>query len=127
MDDAKVSSNRSFGILFFLIFMVIALFPLLNKGDLKLVPFIISLVFLLLGILNSKFLTPLKLIWLKFGIILGKIINPLIMALIFFLVVTPTGLIMRLLKKDLLCLKFNDKKSYWIEKKGPKSQMKDQF
>ncbi len=127
MDDAKVSSNRSFGILFFIIFIAIALFPLLNKGDFKLVPLIISLVFLLLGILNSKFLTPLKLIWLKFGIILGKIINPLIMALIFFLVVTPTGLIMRLLKKDLLCLKFNDEKSYWIEKKGPKSQMKDQF
>jgi len=127
MDDAKVSSNRSFGILFFIIFIAIALFPLLNKGDFKLVPLIISLVFLLLGILNSKFLTPLKLIWLKFGIILGKIINPLIMALIFFLVVTPTGLIMRLLKKDLLCLKFNEEKSYWIEKKGPKSQMKDQF
>ena len=127
MDDPKVSSNRSFGILFFIIFIAIALFPLLNKGDFKLVPLIISLVFLLLGILNSKFLTPLKLIWLKFGIILGKIINPLIMALIFFLVVTPTGLIMRLLKKDLLCLKFNDEKSYWIEKKGPKSQMKDQF
>lgn len=127
MGDVKVSSNRSFGILFFLIFLAIALFPLLNKGDLKLVPLIISLVFLLLGILNSKFLTPLKLIWLKFGVILGKIINPLIMALIFFLVVTPTGLIMRLLKKDLLSLKFNNEKSYWIEKKGPKSQMKDQF
>ena len=127
MGDVKVSSNRSFGILFFLIFFAIALFPLLNKGDLKLVPLIISLVFLLLGILNSKFLTPLKLIWLKFGVILGKIINPLIMALIFFLVVTPTGLIMRLLKKDLLSLKFNNEKSYWIEKKGLKSQMKDQF
>mgnify|MGYP001237045052 FL=1 len=127
MSDVKISSNRSFGILFFLIFLAIALFPLLNKGDLKLVPLIISLVFLLLVILNSKFLTPLKLIWLKFGVILGKIINPLIMALIFFLVVTPTGLFMRLLKKDLLSLKFNDEKSYWIEKKGPKSQMKDQF
>ena len=83
--------------------------------------------FLILGLLNSKLLTPLNKLWFKFGIILGKIISPLIMGIIFFLVVTPIGLIMRILGKDLLKLKYNNKNSYWIEKNGPKSKMKNQF
>jgi large-conductance mechanosensitive channel len=85
------------------------------------------LIFLILGLLNSKILTPLNKIWFKFGIFLGKIISPLIMGVIFFLVVTPIGLIMRVFKKDLLNLKFNNNTSYWIENKGPKSKMKNQF
>ena len=82
--------------------------------------------FLILGLINSKILTPLNKLWFKFGILLGKIVSPLIMGIIFFLVVTPIGLIMRLLGKDLLNLKYNNK-SYWIEKDGPKSKMKNQF
>jgi large-conductance mechanosensitive channel len=82
---------------------------------------------LILGILNSEFLTPLNKIWFKFGIFLGKIFSPLIMALIFFLVVTPIGLVLRLIGKDVLNLKFNNNKSYWVEKRGPKSKMKNQF
>ena len=77
--------------------------------------------------LNSKILTPLNKIWFKFGLFLGKIISPLIMGVIFFLVVTPIGLIMRVFKKDLLNLKFNNNSSYWIENKVPKSKMKNQF
>ena len=127
MDDVKISSNRSFGIVFFVVFLVIAFYPLAHGGEIRIWSMIISIIFLILGLLNSKILAPLNKIWFKFGIILGKIVSPLIMGIIFFLVVTPIGLIMRLLGKDLLNLKYNQGKTYWIEKKGPKSKMKNQF
>ena len=112
---------------FFVVFILIAVYPLVNDGEIRKWSLIISLVFLILGYLNSKILTPLKILWFKFGIILGKIISPIIMAVIFFLVVTPIALIMRLLGKDVLNLKFRNIKSYWIEKNGKKSKMKNQF
>ena len=127
MDDVKISSNRSFGIVFFVVFLIIALFPLINDGNIRLWSLIVSLAFLALGLLNSKFLSPLNKIWFKFGLFLGKIISPIVMGLIFFLVVTPIGILMRILKKDLLNLKMNNNKSYWIEKSEPKSKMKNQF
>ena len=127
MDDIKISSNRSFGIVFFIVFLLIALYPLIYSGEIRVWSAIISLTFLILGLLNSKILTPLNKLWFKFGIFLSKIISPFIMGIIFFLVVTPIGLIMRLLGKDLLNLKYNKGKTYWIEKKGPKSKMKNQF
>ena len=127
MDDVKISSNRSFGIVFFVVFLIIATYPLLNDGSIKIWSIIISFIFLILGLVNSKILTPLNKIWFKFGLLIGKIVSPFIMSLIFFLVVTPTGLFMRLLNKDLLNLKYNNDKSYWIKKSGPKSQMKNQF
>ena len=127
MDDVKISSNRSFGIVFFIVFLLIALYPLTYSQDIRIWSVIISIIFLVLGLLNSKILTPLNKLWFKFGIFLGKIISPIIMGIIFFLVVTPIGLLMRLLGKDLINLKYNNNKSYWIEKKGPKSKMKNQF
>ena len=127
MDDVKISSNRSFGIVFFVVFLIIALFPLINDGNIRLWSLIVSLAFLALGLLNSKFLSPLNKIWFKFGLFLGKIISPKVMGLIFFFVVTPIGILMRILKKDLLNLKMNNNKSYWIEKREPKSKMKNQF
>ena len=127
MDEIKISSNRSFGIVFFIVFLLIATYPLLNDGHLRIWSLIISVIFLVLGLLNSKTLYPLNKIWFKFGIFLGKIISPFVMGMIFFLVVTPIGLFMRLLNKDLLSLKFNKKKTYWIEKNEPKSKMKNQF
>ena len=127
MDDVKISSNRSFGIVFFIVFLLIALYPLTYSEEIRVWSVIISLIFLVLGLLNSKILTPLNKLWFKFGIFLGKIISPIIMGIIFFLVVTPIGLLMRLLGKDLINLKYNNNKSYWIEKKGPKSKMKNQF
>ena len=120
MDDIKIGSNRSFGIVFFVVFLIIAIYPLTYSGDVRLWSVIISIIFLVLGTLNSKILTPLNKLWFNLGIFLGKIISPIIMGIIFFLVVTPTGLIMRLLGKDLLNLKFNKNKSYWIEKKVQK-------
>ena len=127
MDDVKIGSNRSFGIVFFVFFLIIAIYPLINDGELRLWSLFISIVFLFLGLVNSKILNPFNKLWFKFGIFLGKIISPLVMGIIFFLVVTPIGLLMRLLNKDLLNLRFNNNGSYWIEKTEPKSKMKNQF
>ena len=127
MDDLKIGSNRNFGIVFFLVFLIIAIYPLTNGNELRLWSLIISIVFLFLGLINSNILNPLNKLWFKFGIFLGKIISPLVMGIIFFLVVTPIGLLMRLLNKDLLKLKYNSNSSYWIEKTEPKSKMKNQF
>jgi len=127
MDEIKISSNRSFGIVFFIVFLLIALYPLLKGNDLRIWSLVISFIFLILGLINSKILTPLNRLWFKFGLLLGKFISPLIMGIIFFVVVTPIGIIMRLLKKDLLNLKYNKKETYWIDKSGPKSKMKNQF
>tara|TARA_B110000003_G_scaffold32481_1_gene30254 strand:+ start:107 stop:490 length:384 start_codon:yes stop_codon:yes gene_type:complete len=127
MDDVKISSNRSFGILFFFVFLLIALYPLTYLGDVRIWSVIISLFFLVSGLLNSKILTPINKLWFKFGIFLGKIISPLIMGIIFFLVVTPISFVMRLLGKDVLNLKYNKSNSYWIEKNSLKSKMKKQF
>ena len=123
----NISSNRSFGIVFFAVFLLISLYPIIKNEDLRIWSLIISIIFLILGLLNSIVLTPLNYIWFKFGILLGKIFSPIIMGIIFFIVVTPIGILMRLLNKDLLSLKLNQEKSYWIEKTGPKSNMKNQF
>ena len=127
MNDVKIGSNRSFGIVFFVVFLLIGLYPLINADSVRIWSVIISLIFLILGLMNSKILNPLNKLWFKFGILLGKIVSPLVMGIIFFLVVTPIGLIMKLFRKDLLNLKYNENKSYWIEKNGPKSKMKNQF
>ena len=127
MDEIKISSNRSFGIVFFIVFLLVALYPLLKDNDLRIWSLVISFIFLILGLINSKILTPLNRLWFKFGLLLGRFISPLIMGIIFFVVVTPIGIIMRLLKKDLLNLKYNKKETYWIDKSGPKSKMKNQF
>jgi hypothetical protein len=127
MDDIKIGSNRSFGIVFFIVFLLIAIYPLINQGEIRVWSVLISLLFLILGIINSKILTPLNKAWFKFGIFLGKIISPIVMGIIFFLVVTPIAFLMRILKKDLLNLKYNKNSSYWIEKTDPKSKMKNQF
>jgi len=124
----KVSSNRSFGFLFFFVFFAISLWPLKSEGDLRLWAFILSLVFLTLGALNSKFLTPLNKLWFKFGILLGSIVSPIVMGAVFFIVVTPIGLIMRFLGKDLLRINKNKTIStYWINRDKQKNSMKKQF
>ena len=124
----KLPSNRNFGLVFFVFFLIIGLWPLLGTNEIRYWSIFFSVIFFLLGITNSKLLNPLNKIWFNFGILLGKMISPLIMGIIFFLVVTPIGLIMRVFGKDILSLKHNKKnKSYWIEKNGPKSKMKNQF
>ena len=126
-DQLKVSSNKSFGIVFFIFFLLVSLYPLLKNENIRIWSLIIALIFLVLGLFNSKILSPLNQLWFKFGLILGRIISPVIMGIIFFGVVTPIGVLMKILNKDLLSLKFNKEKSYWIEKNSIKSKMKNQF
>ena len=126
-NDIKIGSNRSFGIVFFIVFLLIAIYPLLSGESVRLWSLAIATIFFILGIINSSLLSPLNKIWFKFGLLLGRFISPLVMSLIFFLVVTPIALLMKLLKKDLLNLKFNKENTYWIVKSGPKSKMKNQF
>ena len=119
MDDLKISSNRSFGIVFFIVFILIAFYPLINQEEIRIWSVLISLLFLILGIINSKILTPLNKVWFKFGIFLGKIISPIVMGLIFFLVVTPIAFLMRLRGRDELRLKFQEKSTHWIKRDTP--------
>ena len=127
-DKIKKGTNKSFGLVFFTVFLIIGLWPLLNENTPRIWSIIISLAFLILGLLNSKILTPLNTIWFKFGELLGFLVSPVVMALIFFLVVTPTGIMMKLFKKDLLNKRFNKSiKSYWLKKEKAESTMKQQF
>ena len=120
-------SNRNFGIVFTIVFLIISLWPLLKGTDIRYWSLTISLIFFVLAIMNSKILTPLNKIWMKFGFLLGKIISPIVMGFIFFFIVTPTGIIMRLLGKDLLNLKKNNQSTYWIKKDNKNNSMKNQF
>ena len=125
--DIKLPSNRNFGIVFFIVFLIIALWPILKQNEIRIWSLIISFIFFVLGLINSKLLTPLNKLWFKFGILLGNIIAPIVMGIVFFLVVTPTGLIMRFFRKDILKLKKNSNDSYWINKDNTNSSMRNQF
>ena len=122
-----MSSNRSFGILFFIVFLIVGLWPLKNGGDPRQLFLIISGIFLILGLLNSKILTPLNKIWVKFGEFLGKIIAPLVMANIYFIILTPISLFLRIIGKDLLNLKLNKDNSYWKKRDKNIGTMDKQF
>ena len=124
----KKSSNKSFGILFFVVFLGLGLWPLTNDNNPNIYLIIISIIFLILGLLNSKLLSPLNSFWIKFGELLGKIIDPVVMAIIYFLILTPISLMVRLFGKDLLGLKFSKKlKTYWIKRKKDLGSMDKQF
>ena len=124
----KKSSNRSFGILFFLVFLGFGLWPLTKEISPNIYLIIISVIFLILGLLNSKLLSPLNNLWIKFGEILGKIIAPIVMAAVYFLILTPISLLVRLFGKDLIKMKFsNNIKSYWIKRKKHLGTMDKQF
>ena len=127
MDELQRGSNKSFGIVFFIVFLFIGFYPLLNQENIRIWSLVASLFFLILGLKNSKILSPLNKIWFKFGLLLGKFFSPIIMGIIFFVVVTPIAILMKILKKDLLKLNYNSDKSYWIKKTEPKSKMKNQF
>ena len=125
----NLPTNKSFGLTFGTVFFIIFLF-VLYKYDISIFGLSllsVSFIFYFLGFTNSKFLHPLNFVWFKFGIFLGKIVSPIILGIIFFFVVTPTGIIVRIFKKDLLGLKFNNQSTYWINKQATKSKMKNQF
>ncbi len=122
----KKNSNRSFGLLFFVFFFLIGLYPIINGNNPKFYLLLFGLLFLFLGLANSQILTPLNNLWTKIGLIIGKLVSPIIMSLIFFVVVTPIGIVLKLLGKDILNLK-KKKSSYWIIRKDKNTRMKNQF
>ena len=124
----RIGSNRNFGLVFFFVFLIVSLLPLLKEEPFRIWSIVIAIIFLILGLMHSKLLTPLNKLWFKFGLFLGSIVSPIVMGIVFFLVITPTGFVMKIMGKDLLNKKKdNDKKSYWINRSKTKSTMKQQF
>ena len=121
------NQNRSFGLLFFIVFLVIALWPLTKKGEINFYLISIALIFLALGLLNSKILSPFNKAWIKLGEILGRFIAPIVMAIVYFLILTPISLLVRLFGKDLLKLKKNKSSTYWIKREKNIGNMDKQF
>ena len=122
------SSNKSFGLLFFLVFLIIGLWPLKNGENINFYFITVSVIFLILGLINSKLLSPFNKSWIKLGEILGVIIAPIVMFLVYFVILTPVSLIVRIFGKDLLGLKFiKEKETYWIKRKKSLTSMKKQF
>ena len=128
MNKIKISSNRNFGLVFFIVFLIVSIWPLTNEEPVRIWSAIISLVFLILGLMNSKLLTSLNKLWFKFEMLLAAIVAPVVMGVVFFLVITPIGLYMKIIGKDLLKKRYDKKKtSYWIIRGKPVSTMKQQF
>ena len=126
--NIRIGSNRNFGLVFFFVFLIVSLLPLLKEEPFRIWSIVIAIIFLILGLMNSKLLTPLNKLWFKFGLFLGSIVSPIVMGIVFFLVITPIGFVMKIMGKDLLNKKKdNDKKSYWINRSKTKSTMKQQF
>ena len=124
----KAGSNRNFGMVFFIVFLILGFWPITDGREIRIWLVVISLVFLILGMMKSKLLTPLNQLWFKLGMMLGAIVAPIVMGAVFFLVVTPIGIFMRLMGKDLLNRKYNKKKeTYWIKRRTSTGPMKRQF
>ncbi len=121
------NNNKGFGVLFFIVFLIISLWPLLDGNNLRIWSLLISLIFLILGFLNSKVLNPLKRIWIKFGEILGRVIAPIVLFVIYFVVLTPISFLLKIFGKDLLRIKLSNKKSYWIKRDEDLGSMRNQF
>lgn len=121
------STEKSFGILFFFVFMIIAFYPILNSEKIRFLLFIPAFIFLILAYLKPNLLKPLNLAWVKLGEILGRVLAPIVMFLLFFIIVTPIGLLVRLFGKDLLKIKFTKDDSYWIKREKNIGTMKKQF
>ena len=130
MDDIKISSNRSFGIVFFVVFLLIALYPLIHNEEIRIWSLIISLIFLILGLINSRILKPLNKLWMYFGFLLGVIISPIVLGVIYFGLFTPIAVLMRMAGRDELKLKSKPRKSYWIQRESSdfsEEKFKNQF
>ena len=121
-------NNKGFGLLFFIVFLLIGLWPLIKGDSPRILFFPIALVFLILGLMNAKILSPLNRLWIKFGELLGKIIAPVVMAFIYFIILTPLSFLIRITGKDLLKVKYSNKvNTYWIKRIKDLGPMRKQF
>jgi hypothetical protein len=126
--STEQSSEKSFGVVFSIVFLIVTLYPLINSESLRIWALVVSIIFFLLAFLAPKILVLPNKLWFKFGLLIGSIVAPIVITLVYFVTVVPTGLIMRLLGKDLLKQKLDkNAKSYWIERKEPMGSMKNQF
>ena len=127
MDKLNKTTNRNFGIVFFIVFLLIALYPIINDENIRNWSLIVAFIFLFLGLINSILLTPFNALWFKIGILLGKFVAPIVMGIVYFGIVFPTFLFLKIFKKNYLNLKYEkNKNTYWIDVVNNKS-MKDQF
>ena len=124
--NIKRKDNITFGILFFILFLIIGLYPLKSEGLIRIWSVVLSLVFLIITIIRPNLFTFINKLWIQFGILLGKIISPVVMGLVFFFVVTPIGILVRIFKKDVMGLK-RGASSYWINRENKLQSMKKQF
>ena len=124
--NIKRKDNITFGILFFILFLIIGLYPLKSEGLIRIWSVVLSLVFLIITIIKPNLFTFINKLWIQFGIILGKIISPVVMSLVFFLVITPIGILVRIFKKDVMGLK-RGANTYWINREDKLQSMKKQF
>ena len=124
--NIKRKDNITFGILFFILFLIIGLYPLKSEGLIRIWSVVLSLVFLIITIIRPNLFTFINKLWIQFGILLGKIISPIVMGLVFFFVVTPIGILVRIFKKDVLGLK-RGANTYWINREDKLQSMKKQF
>ena len=127
MKKKSINSNKSFGILFFVVFFLYGIWPILSSNEIRIWSLSMGIIFLILGLLNSKLLTPFHNLWLRLGTLLGRIVSPIVMFLVYFVFITPLAVIIRLLGKDLLRKKFNKLPSYWIKREKNIGTMKKQF
>tara|TARA_B100002019_G_C20849041_1_gene393727 strand:- start:55 stop:441 length:387 start_codon:yes stop_codon:yes gene_type:complete len=128
MDKINKTTNRNFGIVFFVFFLIIAIYPILNNEDIRVWSLITSFIFLYLGLINSILLTPLNAIWFKLGLYLGRFVAPIVMGFVYFSIVFPTFIFLKIFKKNYLNIKYEkSKKTYWIDTSEKNSSMKDQF
>ncbi len=127
MKKKSINSNKSFGILFFVVFFLYGIWPILSSNEIRIWSLSMGIIFLILGLLNSKLLTPFHNLWLQLGTLLGRIVSPIIMFLVYFVFITPLAVIIRLFGKDLLRTKFNKSPSYWIKRGKNIGTMKKQF
>ncbi|WP_170359746.1 MULTISPECIES: SxtJ family membrane protein [Ruegeria] len=126
--EVQGGSNRNFGFVFAFVFTIIGLWPLIHSGGLRYWSLIIAAAFVLITLLRPSLLSGANRLWTKFGLLLGAIVAPIVMALVYFLTVTPTGLIMRALGKDLLRQKLDKgTNTYWIERAENVGPMRNQF
>jgi hypothetical protein len=126
LNNISKKDNITFGTLFFILFLIVGLYPLKSDEFIKIWSVVLSLVFLIITIIKPNLFTFLNKLWIQFGILLGKIISPIVMALVFFIVVTPIGILVRIFKKDVMGLKIGAS-SYWINRKNKVQSMKKQF
>lgn len=130
-EEVRGSSDRSFGVVFTVVFALIGLFPLLGGGELRLWALGVAGAFLLAALVVPRVLAPLNRLWFRFGMLLHRVVSPLVMGIVYFAVFTPLGALMRALGKRPLALSFDrSAESYWIVRESaepPSETMKRQF